>query len=325
MEKSQKKTPKFASYEEEANYISMSLMNSEHYCFQFFFQNVDGEYSFAPIMHFVIDCMRYSYGIEVSESDFATVMYEKLWDEGKWTPLKTVSGKYSFFTWLYTVAFHTMVNYLESLGYIKIRRERTPHNTVITLNQFSPESCKCIIDDVMPAGKTHDLLVDIYVEKKTDVQIMNDLHVDTDRYKKIRKQAEIKFKDKVLRSNSPYEDYVLTDKNGRKVCVSTEDQNGACEQIADYTNDNLFGDVFGVNLSNAEVEQVRESFIKDFIEQRGWKKVYKTVFLERRNGTSSAELADRLGCRISGIYNYYSRANEMFYESFREWYWRYAS
>ena len=320
-----KKMPKFASYEEEARHISNNLMNSEKYCYQFFYLDVPGEYSIAPIMDFVIDCIRYSYGIDISKADFATVMYEKLWDYGTWNPLKTVSGQYSFFTWLYSVAFHTMVGYLESLGYIKIQRERTPKNTLITLSQFSPESCLIIIDDVMPAGKTRDLLIDIYVKQKTDVQIMKELHVDSDEYKQIRKKAEVKFKDMVLCTDSPFENYVLTEKNKRKVFLSTDGQADLNDQIADYTNDNIFGDVFGVNLSNAEVEEAKEPFIKDFIEKRGWQETYKKVFLERRKGTSSKALANELGCRTSAIYNIYSRANDLFFASFREWYWRYAS
>ena len=317
--------PKFASYAEEAEHIVNRLMNSEKYCYQFFFLNVPGEYSIAPIMDFVIDCILYSYGIEISRADFATIMYEKLWDYGTWNPLKSVSGEYSFFTWLYTVAFRTMVAYLESLGYIKIQRERTPKNTVIKLRQFSPESCMIIIDDLMPAGKTHDLLVDIYVKKKSDLQIMKELHVDSEEYKKIRNKAEVKFKDTILRTDSPFEAYVLEEKNKRKTFVSTDGQTDFSDQIEDYANDNIFGDVFGVNLSNAGVEQAKEPFIKDFIEKRGWRETYKKVFLERRKGTSSETLAAELGCRVSAIYNIYSRANSMFYDSFREWYWRYAS
>ena len=123
--KENKKMPKFASYAEEAEHIVNRLMNSEKYCYQFFFLNVPGEYSIAPIMDFVIDCILYSYGIEISRADFATIMYEKLWDYGTWNPLKSVSGEYSFFTWLYTVAFRTMSLWVTSRSSVSaLRRTR---------------------------------------------------------------------------------------------------------------------------------------------------------------------------------------------------------
>ena len=129
--------------------------------------------------------------------------------------------------------------------------------------------------------------------------------------------AENYFKFRLVNSNYVYEEYVVTDKSPRYVTTSVdlEDAMGMFVQ----TN-NVFSDVFGVNLANGEIEARAMEFINNFVTNiLRWKERDVFIFTERRKGTKPEDVAKALGCRRDYVDTRYSRLNAIFDEKFRLW------
>ena len=305
-----------------ANNIIDNLMTNEQFCYNFFFpvDNDDTTYNIAPIRNYVIECMKRSYNYTFSASDFGLIMYEKLWDLGTWHVLSTFSGKYSFWTWLYTVTFHTITNYLEEQGIIKVQREPTGANTRLMLNQYSPSERLCIIEEVLPHGKNYDMLVDIYVNEKTDEEMVVSLNMDSTIYKKARKSAENYFRSRLIETCTGYENYVLSMKAPRVITVSSEELSNMADTYTVSSECNPFSDVLGVNLTDTEVKEKADEFVLDFITKRlKWNKRDCFLFMQRREGKSAKSVAAQLECRSDWVDTRFSRLNRVFKHEFKMW------
>ena len=200
---------------------------------------------------------------------------------------------------------------------IKDVKQRTAKNTKVILNKQTPEGCKMIIDEVMPKGEGRDLLIKIYVEREKEDLIMKSMKMDSNEFKKVREMAEHYFKFRLVNSNYVYEEYVISDKSPRYVTTSVdlEDAMGRFVQT-----ENVFSDVFGINLSNGDVEARAMDFITHFVTNiLHWKKRDVYIFTERRKGTKPMDVAQALGCRRDFVDTRYSRLNAIFDKKFRLW------
>ena len=301
---------------EDVQKLFHRLKTDEKFCHAFFYGEENETYSMCDIRKYITKCVRSTYQYQMSKEDFGTIMYEKFWDDGTWHVLDTFSGK-SLDNWLFTVSFHTITGYLKQQRIIKDVRQRTAKNTKVNLKKQTPEGCKMIIDEVMPKGDDHDLLIKIYVERETEDLIMKAMKMDSNEFKKVRDMAENYFKFRLVNSNYVYEEYVVTDKSPRYVTTSVdlEDAMGMFVQ----TN-NVFSDVFGVNLANGEIEARAMEFINNFVTNiLRWKERDVFIFTERRKGTKPEDVAKTLGCRRDYVDTRYSRLNAIFDEKFRLW------
>lgn len=257
----------------------------------------------------------------MSALDFSTVIYEKLWDGGRWRPFNSYAGEKSFFSWLYKVTWRAISNYLEELGEIKIKRERTPGNTRLTMKKKSPMECQYIIGEIMPKGKSRDLLMDIYVDRMSKDEVMQKYHFDTSQYKKARQRAEGKLKVLMLNSSTPLADYVLRDKSPRMVTVSSDFLYEIGETYEDRSTASAFGEVLGVNLTRTEVQERIEPFVNNFFHWMHWSDTDTQIWMERKlNNTPPLVLANQLGRRRDWVDTRLFRLNERFREAFLGWY-----
>lgn len=305
-----------------AEHIIGNLKTNEQFCYKFFFP-MEGDtktYNIAPIRNYVIECMKKSYNYTFSTTDFGLIMYEKLWDSGTWHVLSTFSKKHSFWTWLFTVTFHTITNYLEEQGVIKVEREPTGANTRLMLKQYSPSERLDIINEVLPHGKMHDTLIDIYVNEKNDEEMMTILGLDSTKYKKVRKSAETYFRRRLIETCTGYENYVLTMKSPRVITASYDELNQLADTYTMSTSTNPFSDVFGVNLTDTEVKEKADTFVYDFISKKlKWNKKDCFLFMQRRDGKSAKSVAEQLECRSDWVDTRYSRLNRVFKHEFKTW------
>ena len=320
-------TTKFASYKEEAQHIIAKLKSDNSFCYEFFYQDFHGQYSIAPSRDYVIDAVWKNYEYKLSPDDFSTIMYEKLWDDGTWHPLDTYGTKYgckySFFTWLYKVSYNTITSYLKEIGVVAAKKGKTPGNTRLLLKNMSPEGCQLFIDEVMPAGNHHDLLTDIYVCHLSDEQIMEKHNMDAVRLRKSREKAERRFKKLLLNANYFYEDDAIAE-NYNLVTVSTDFVEQLSDQYFDNTATSPFGDVFGVNLTDTEVEQYTETFIRNFFKKAKLTDNDFYVMMQRWYGTPSAKIAGHLGRRSDWVDNKVHRIKKKLEKALRQWWYNHT-
>ena len=312
---------RFASFMEEARYLMGKLKTDVKFCRRFFFTEDTHGYSIASIRNKIIRYIKKSYNYTMSALDFSTVIYEKLWDGGKWRPFNSYAGEKSFFSWLYKVTWHAISKYLEEMGEIKVRRERTPGNTRLIMKKKSPSECQYIIGELMPKGKSRELLMDIYVERATDKDIINKYHIDSAQYKKARKRAEDKLKVLMLNSSTPFADYMLRDKSPRMITVSSDFLYEIGETYEDRSTVSPFGEVLGVNLTKTEVQEKIEPFVNHFFHWMKWSDTDSQIWMERKlKNTPPLVLANQLGRRRDWVDTRLFRLNERFREAFLGWY-----
>ena len=313
------KKKKFACYVDEARYIKGNLMNNDKFCSLFFFDNSENCYNIRPICEFVLKQLSRTYDIDaISIEDVQTIMYEKLWEDD-WHALRTYGEEYSIFTWLYQVTFNTMKKFLEDNGFIKVKRNLTPGNTRLLLNRYTPEGCDLFINLLMPESKHRSLLIDIFVNRMSDAEIMKKLSIDEQAFKKLRCTAENRFKNIILQSPENFEGVLLAEKSPRRIVRFSQLDNCMDDNWEDASWNNPFSDVVGVHLTHAEVQQLAGSFISDFAHMLKWKETDIFVLTERSKGISPKSLAERLGRRRSWVDNRYSRLKRKFAKALDLW------
>jgi DNA-directed RNA polymerase specialized sigma24 family protein len=313
------KKKKFANYKDEARYVKGNLMGNEKFRDLFFYDSSEKCYNIKPICEFVLKQLSRTYDIDsIGIADVQTIMFVKLWSDD-WHVLKTYGEEYSIFTWLYQVTFNTMKKYLDDNGFVKTKRTLTPGNTRLLLNKQTPEGCDLFINELMPEGKHRLLLIDIYVNRKSDAEIMKKLSIDEEEFKKLRSTAENRFKNIILQSPEDYEGLLLREKSPRRLVRFSQMENVEYNNWEDNSWNNPFSDVVGVHLSYAEVLQRAGSFVYDFVKMLKWKDTDILVLTERSKGTSPKSLAERLGRRRSWVDNRYSRLKKKFAKALDLW------
>ena len=100
---------------------------------------------------------------------------------------------------------------------INANRERTAGNTRLLGMSVAPEMWEYIINDMMPNGLYKDVLYATLVERKDEKIMVKKFGLDAEDLHKMQKKAEADLKDRLIRSDSNYEELVLRDKSSRNV------------------------------------------------------------------------------------------------------------
>ena len=307
---------KFSSSSEEGKYVIENVKNNRKFRENFFYGT--GYYSLESIRNYITQCIRTSYGYKMDPMEFGTVVYEHCWAEGTWHPFDTYGGVYPFFAWFSSVAFHCITAYLDEMGYIKVMRERTPKNTKLLLGKHSPEGCLFIINEVMPNDECKNLLLDIYVEKKQDAEIMQNLQLDEEKYKEIRNAAEELFKFRIINSTYNFEDYVIAESSARDITISI-DNVYPWEFSFDTTTTHPLVDVFPSFGDKADISSNVNSFIMDVIRFLKWNEIDTYVFLRRWDKVPAADVAREIGKSRDWVNTRFSRLRQEFRAFIRYW------
>ena len=310
----------FANPGEEGRYIVWKIINDSKFRNTYFFEE-EGEYTLTKLWKYINKCFYDSYGYRISHRDFGTIMMEHLLGKnGDWHPLKTYGGVRPFDSWMQEVAFHVVSAYLKEIGVVnRVKRQITVSTTKVTLFEHDPESCRFFIDEVMPYGASRDLLTVIYAERKPEVEIRAMYNMDVEEFEEARKKAEKKFRSLVLNNTFPFEHLVIADKNPR-VLLESSDFTSKTENFLDNSYDNPFSDLFGVNLSNSEVEEATPEFVSAFVSKLKWTKTDQYVFLSRRNGVTPTAVGDMVGRSRKWVDNRYMVLTKRFNSAFKKWY-----
>lgn len=268
----------------------------------------------------ILSNIKHTYKVDVPIEEFGDILYTFLWNNGTWSVLDKYSRKSSFFCWLAEVAQHELIRYLEEMKIINVNRERTAGNTRLLGMSVAPEMWEYIINDMMPNGLYKDVLYATLVERKDEKIMVKKFGLDAEDLHKMQKKAEADLKDRLIRSDSNYEELVLRDKSSRNVEVS-EEFTKEFFQWQEWKNEtNPLADVLGVDLDKKELQEKVVEFLYAIPEKLKWTEEERIVWTLRFiEDTAPAEVAERVGRKRSWVDTKYSRLNVRFNKAIKEW------
>lgn len=309
-----------ANTEESDEIISRLKSNDQLFAQKFFYGTNPYGCNISRFRSKILSNIKQTYKVDVPIEEFGDILYTFLWNNGTWSVLDKYSRKSSFFCWLAEVAQHELIRYLEEMKIINVNRERTAGNTRLLGMSVAPEMWEYIINDMMPNGLYKDVLYATLVERKDEKIMVKKFGLDAEDLHKMQKKAEADLKDRLIRSDSNYEELVLRDKSSRNVEVS-EEFTKEFFQWQEWKNEtNPLADVLGVDLDKKELEEKIVEFLYAIPEKLKWTEEERIVWTLRFiEDTAPAEVAERVGRKRSWVDTKYSRLNVRFNKAIKEW------
>lgn len=309
-----------ANTEESDEIISRLKSNDQLFAQKFFYGTNPYGCNISRFRSKILSNIKQTYKVDVPIEEFGDILYTFLWNNGTWSVLDKYSRKSSFFCWLAEVAQHELIRYLEEMKIINVNRERTAGNTRLLGMSVAPEMWEYIINDMMPNGLYKDVLYSTLVERKDEKILMKKFGLDAEDLRKMQKKAEADLKDRLIRSDSSYEELVLRDKSSRNVEVS-EEFTKEFFQWQEWKNEtNPLADVLGVDLDKKELQEKVVEFLYAIPEKLKWTEEERIVWTLRFiEDTAPAEIAERVGRKRSWVDTKYSRLNVRFNKAIKEW------
>lgn len=309
-----------ANTEESDEIISRLKSNDQLFAQKFFYGTNPYGCNISRFRSKILSNIKQTYKVDVPIEEFGDILYTFLWNNGTWSVLDKYSRKSSFFCWLAEVAQHELIRYLEEMKIINVNRERTTGNTRLLGMSVAPEMWEYIINDMMPNGLYKDVLYATLVERKDEKIMVKKFGLDAEDLHKMQKKAEADLKDRLIRSDSNYEELVLRDKSSRNVEVS-EEFTKEFFQWQEWKNEtNPLADVLGVDLDKKELQEKVVEFLYAIPEKLKWTEEERIVWTLRFiEDTAPAEVAERVGRKRSWVDTKYSRLNVRFNKAIKEW------
>lgn len=309
-----------ANTEESDEIISRLKSNDQLFAQKFFYGTNPYGCNISRFRSKILSNIKQTYKVDVSIEEFGDILYTFLWNNGTWSILDKYSRKSSFFCWLAEVAQHELIRYLEEMKIINVNRERTAGNTRLLGMSVAPEMWEYIINDMMPNGLYKDVLYATLVERKDEKIMVKKFGLNAEDLHKMQKKAEADLKDRLIRSDSNYEELVLRDKSSRNVEVS-EEFTKEFFQWQEWKNEtNPLADVLGVDLDKKELQEKVVDFLYAIPEKLKWTEEERIVWTLRFiEDTAPAEVAERVGRKRSWVDTKYSRLNVRFNKAIKEW------
>lgn len=270
-----------ANTEESDEIISRLKSNDQLFAQKFFYGTNPYGCNISRFRSKILSNIKQTYKVDVPIEEFGDILYTFLWNNGTWSVLDKYSRKSSFFCWLAEVAQHELIRYLEEMKIINVNRERTAGNTRLLGMSVAPEMWEYIINDMMPNGLYKDVLYATLVERKDEKIMVKKFGLDAEDLHKMQKKAEADLKDRLIRSDSNYEELVLRDKSSRNVEVS-EEFTKEFFQWQEWKNEtNPLADVLGVDLDKKELQEKVVEFLYAIPEKLKWTEEERIVWTLR--------------------------------------------
>lgn len=308
------------NFENEADYIMDGLRNDNKFRQRFIYGTDPKKCNMARLRSKIIKDIKDNYHVIVSDDTFNEIVYLVLWAGGTWKTLDTYSKHCTFFAWLRRVAKNALMERLEDEHWITEGRTRTVGNTRLTMLSQSESKCQLVIDELMVGTKYYDLLKLIYVDRLPQKDIIKKLNMKEEEYEGIKKKADNKLKDALLRSDYHFEADVLHDKSARVVTVSSEFVADMAEWCKSKTGVNPLSDVFGTDLTDEEVRVKTVEFLYDFSAKLKWSDEDRYIWRQRFvENTAPVQVAKEVGRSRGWLDTRYSRLNKKFDKAIKKW------
>ena len=279
-----------------------------------------------------------TYKVVVDESELATTIYREFWDEGTFSRLMCYKGDCSIFSWISIGAAQVVYDDLEKLGVIKKNKALTTKNTSLRLKSISDKDELNAVIDLVNIKPLHDMLYEVYVNRKSDKVVMNTFKLTEVDYKKTLKLAENTLKDQLIATKFIIWHRPASKKSGKStsvnlVSIALGDVSGYLDTTTSedaltvaenkFSDKGIFDeiqDVLQLKYPNKSPEQMWSDFVKDEALKCGMTDNMLDVWIARYLMQESPDsIAVRLGMRRSNVDNLYSRANKALEEHISNW------
>lgn len=287
-----------------------------------FFYGDSDEYgkSIKRLRNNTIARIRTIYGVTVNPKDFSTVLYEHLWAGGSWETLDKYRGGSSFFYWLRTTASRCMIAHLKKEGLININPLRTPGNTKLRWNKFSPDYCRNVIEDMVKIAPMRDFLIAVYVDGLDQKTVQDKFGKNEEEYKHMLHASEKTLKTILLNTINPYDEF-LADKKPRRTLVSSDFLALIGHKIAAPSDVNSILETLGIAPDDPEHEKKVIAFLYDFSNKVKCPAETRFVWQQRFiEGLTSEEVLEKCpGRKISWVYGRYSTGRNVIEGALAKW------
>lgn len=277
-----------------------------------------------------------TYNVVVSIMDIATCVYREMYNEGKWTRLRTFAGNCSFFGWISVAASQAVFKELRDLHLIPTGVELNHKNTSLTLRSMKHKDEVEMVLSLVEHSTMNALLTCLYVERLSEESTMMKLGMSQTLFTETRKVAEIILKESLIQKNM-----ILWEReNGETVNLVQL----ALSDVSNHLNTSNSEDALLMALNKfseedefPEVKDALEEFypgrlwrvqwymfIMDRSDEMGWSDEDEIVFIERFcNNSDPVMLAKRLGRARTWVDNKYSRELRALTNYIKNWWERF--
>ena len=277
-----------------------------------------------------------TYNVVVSIMDIATCVYREMYNEGKWTRLKTFAGNCSLFGWISVAASQAVFKELRDLHIIPSGTELNHKNTSLTLRSMKHKDEVEMVLSLVEHPTMNALLTCLYVERLSEESAMMNLGMNQTLFAETRKVAEIILKESLIQENT-----ILWEReNGETVNLvqlalsdvsnsinTSNSEEALLAALNRFSDDDEYPELKDALEEFYPERPWREQwymFIIDRSTEMGWSDEDETVFIERFcNNTDPVMLAKRLGRARTWVDNKYSRELKALTKYIQKWWNRF--
>lgn len=261
-----------------------------------------------------------TYNVVVSIMDIATCVYREMYNEGKWTRLRTFAGNCSLFGWISVAASQAVFKELRDLHLIPTGVELNHKNTSLTLRSMKHKDEVEMVLSLVEHSTMNALLNCLYVERLSEASAMKKLGMSEVLFTETRKVAEM-----ILKENLIQENMILWEReNGETVNLVQLALSDVSNSINTSNSEEALLAALNKFSDEDEYPEVKEA-LEEFYPGRPWREQWymfiidrsaemkwsdedKIVFVERFcNNADPVMLAKRLGRARTWVDNKYSR------------------
>ncbi len=313
---------------------SMALRDAiiEFYCVaeEFFYNTLE------PMNSGFVYKLQKTNNVPVSIMDVATCVYREIYNEGKWTRLRTFVGNCSLFGWISIAASQAIFKELRDLHIIPSSTELNHKNTSLTLLSMKHKEEVEMVLSLIEHSTMNALLNSLYVEHLTEESAMKKLRMSKALFTETRKVAEM-----ILKENLIQENMILWEReNGEVVDLVKLSLSDVSNNINTSNSDEALLAALNKFSDEEEYPEIKDAleefypgrpwheqwyqFIMDRSAEMGWSVEDETVFIERFcNNTDPVMLAKRLGRARTWVDNKYSRELKALTKYIQKWWKRF--
>ena len=273
-----------------------------------------------------------TYNVTVSVMDIATCIYREMYNEGKWTRLRTYAGNCSFFGWISVAASQVVFKELKGLYLIPTNIELNNKNTSLTLRSMKYRDEVELVLSLVEHSTMNNLLKCLYVECMSEETAMKKMGMSRTLFIETRKVAEMILKENLIqekvilwkRENGEVVNLVqLALSDVSKSINTSNSEEAVLASLNKFSEEDDYPEIKDALEEFYPGRSWREQwylFILDRSKEMGWSEEDDTVFIERFCSNSDpVMLAKRLGRARTWVDNKYSRELKALTKYIKKW------
>ena len=306
---------------EEGKYIVKRLVddNDTKFANSFFFKNQ------GPSITKIVKklCVKFAPSL-IDESDnlerlIRTSIYEILYDNGNWTPLKEFKFNCSIYSWIETVTSHGVVQRLVDDCVIENRTVKNESNTRLSLKSWPYDVRKLVVDEcARHRGDIYPLLCEMYVDKLPDEEIMARHGWSVFEFRQKANKADKALRRAILNAEEDFT-FVLSEKERSVVMVSSDCLNDLSLSSGD--NDSELADMFSPGQDRGQLQDSSEEKLNELVRGMDWNDDERYIFDRRFNQNEKPAIVARALKEIpQKVYSTYFRLRAELSLRGRAWY-----